>query len=495
MFRALRRSVLGKGVSQKARWRLVLKKKMMLGGLILLALNVIVAAFAPHIAWHDPVTDFQVADNFAFPAWMGIFPGYEDLPRNMLSNLEANDWKIDFSGKDAARLRISAKSPDFAIIYDGTGSSVEGEAQAVLTYEFNYPYAPPKTFFVRIPMNICLTGAETLTYRFKVSLVRVGKGVTFTIYDSYPPWRSVDFVRWGESHLVLHSRDARVARQAGVDPLYENVAEKIFSEKGVYQLTIGIYVKDSADTGTPTRMEAIFGPATLRIPGLLYGMLGTTNMGADIFSQLVYGARISLAIGILAAIFVVALGFVIGVAAGYLGGAADQAIMFATDTLMQIPNLPIILVVMLVFGRNIWIIVAIISLLSWMGVARQFRAWVLSLKERPFVEAARAAGGSDAYIAFKVIGPQLVPVLAYYLAMRVPIAVGLEAGLSMLGFGDPYFPSWGKIMNECYNFGGFSKLAWWWIAPPITALLLFTLSFVMIGWSLEEIYQPRLRRR
>jgi len=137
----------------------------------------------------------------------------------------------------------------------------------------------------------------------------------------------------------------------------------------------------------------------------------------------------------------------------------------------------------------------LISILSWMGVARQMRAWVLSLRERPFVEAAVAAGGSSSYIAFRVITPQLIPVVAYYLAMRVPAAVFLEAGLSLIGFGDPYFPSWGKILNEAYNFGGFSKLAWWWIAPPITAILLLALGFVLVGYTLEEVFHPRLRRR
>jgi len=141
------------------------------------------------------------------------------------------------------------------------------------------------------------------------------------------------------------------------------------------------------------------------------------------------------------------------------------------------------------------VIISILALLSWMGLARQLRAWVLSLKERPFVEAVRAAGGGDLYMMFRVIAPQTVPLLTYSFVLSIPGAILTEAGLSMIGFGDPLFPSWGKILNEAWGSGGFASLAWWWIAPPIAALLLLALSIVSIGRTLEEVLNPRLRRR
>lgn len=173
----------------------------------------------------------------------------------------------------------------------------------------------------------------------------------------------------------------------------------------------------------------------------------------------------------------------------------DQLLMFFTDTVLQTPTLPIILLVILVFGRNLYLIIAILALMSWPSLARQMRAWVLSLKERAFVEAARAIGASDLYIMFRVIAPQTVPLIAYVFILGVPSAVFIEIGLSLIGFGDPFLPSWGKMINEAFYGGAYTKLAWWWVAPPIAAILLLALCFVLIGFTLEETIQPTLRAR
>ena len=147
------------------------------------------------------------------------------------------------------------------------------------------------------------------------------------------------------------------------------------------------------------------------------------------------------------------------------------------------------------FGRNIYLIISIIALLSWMGLARQVRAWVLSIRERAYVEASKAIGASDFYIMFKVIAPQTLPLLAYSFVMTIPAAILLEAGLSLIGFGDPFFPSWGKMINEAWNGGAISKLAWWWIGPPIFAIVALALAFVLMGYSMEEELTPTLRKR
>jgi len=467
----------------------------MIAGICLLALNILIAFLAPYLAWHDPITDMQVANDYAMPEWASVLPGCSDLPRNMNMEIHRQEWTISYSGSNTGSWTLLSRSTEFTLLYDQRNTSGPGEAVAVLRYQFQYPYDPPKTFVIKIPVNITTSSTETVAYRMTVTLRRVGDSGGFVIHDSFPPWRSSSYVKWEDLVLILHSRNAALARQVGINPLYQNIATEIFSEKSSYELVISLFLKDEGGAKAPGQLEATFGAVSLRIPGLLYGILGTNNFGADIWSQLVYGARISLIIGVSAAVLVVGLGLLVGLAAGYYGGAYDQVLMFLTDTLNQLPHIPIILTIMLVLGRNIYIIVALISILSWMGVARQIRAWVLSLRERPFVEAAVAAGGSSYYIAFRVIAPQLIPVVAYYLAMNVPVAVFLEAGLSLIGFGDPYFPSWGKILNEAYNFGGFTKLAWWWIAPPITAILLLALGFVLIGYTLEDVFHPRLRRR
>lgn len=487
--------VRGSRKGRKGTWQTLFKRKMMIAGMILLVFNVVIAIFAPYLAWHDPIKDMQVADDYAMPEWASTFPGCGDLPRNMNMEIRQQEWTVSYSGINSKAWTMFSRSTGLTLLYNQRKRSGDGGAAATLTHKFQYPYAPPKTFVLRIPVNITVTNTETIGYRVTVTLRKAGDPKEFVIHDSFPPWKSGSYIKWGDLILILHSRNAALARQAGINPLYQTLATEIFSEKSSYELVIGLSLKDEGEADPSGQLEATLGSVSFRIPGLLYGILGTNNFGVDIWSQLVYGARISLIIGVSAAVLVVGLGLLVGLAAGYYGGNCDQILMFLTDTLNQLPHLPIILTIMLVLGRNIYVIVALISILSWMGVARQIRAWVLSLRERPFVEAAVAAGGSSYYIAFHVIAPQLIPVVAYYLAMRVPAAVFLEAGLSLIGFGDPYFPSWGKVLNEAYNFGGFSKLAWWWIAPPITAILLLALGFVLIGYTLEEVFHPRLRRR
>jgi len=460
-----------------------------------LVANVVVAVFAPVIATHDPIYETHVADDLARPIWLTALPGFEDLPRNLFMRIDSKDWSRKVQGNRASLLKLDSAASDLAVYYERSGLEGNGETELTLTCTFGYPYAPPRTFVALLPIGITVTKLVGVTYKFAMSITRNSDAKTFVVYDSYPPWRSSDLSRLGDNRITIHSRDPTMARRLGVSLLERNLAEMIFSSKTDYTVILTISILDEGITGDSGQVKITLSPVSFRIPGKAYGILGTNHEGADIFSQLVYGTRVSLIVGILSASIAVILGVIVGVIAGYKGGPVDQAFMFVSDTLIQTPTLPIIILVMLVFGRSIYMIISILALLSWMGLARQLRAWVLSLKERPFVEAVRAAGGSDLYIMFKVIAPQTVPLLTYSFVLSIPGAIMTEAGLSVLGFGDPLFPSWGKVLNEAYNFGGFASLAWWWIAPPMIALLLLALSIVFIGRTLEEVLNPRLRRR
>ena len=482
-------------LKRKATWHLLLKKKMLTAALAILTVNLFVALFAAYLTPYDPVRDLQVADDFALPEWATTLMGLRDLPKNFLRKVEVQDWTYQAADDRARGLEVTRKESHILVVYSRTGKEEVGETRASFRHPFEYSSTPPKTFVVRVPMNVTALEGENVAYRAVVSLVRDTDKTTYPLYDSYPPWRTISFSRWAESELVLHSRDTSIARRLGISPLERNVAETIFSRKGSYELVIELFFQDFGRSGESGRLECSIGIPSVRILGLQHGFLGTNHLGADVFSQLVYGVRVSLIVGFLAAGIAVCLGLVVGVIAGYKGGFTDQASMFSADTFMQTPVLPIILLVMLVFGRNIYIIIAIIALMSWMGLARQLRAWVLSLKERAFVEAARAIGASDFYVMFKVIAPQTTPLLVYSFVLSIPGAIMLEAALSLIGFGDPFLPSWGKMINEAWNGGAFSKLAWWWVAPPIVAILLLALSFVFIGYGLEETLQPALKRR
>ncbi len=491
-----RRLILARfGLHRRQTVQLLMRRKMWIFGIIVLVANIVVAVFAPVIATHDPIYETHVADDLAMPIWVTAFPGLQDLPRNLFIRIGSDDWSRKVHGTHVSLLRLDSGGPDLTIYYQRSGVEGNGETELTLRYDFGYGYGPPKTFVALLPIGITVTKLVGVTYRFSVSITRNSDAKTFIVYDSYPPWRSSDFSRLGDNRITIHSRDPTLARRLGVSILDRNPAEMIFSSKTDYTIGLTVSILDEGIMGDAGQVKVTMSPVSFKIPGKAYGILGTNHEGADIFSQLVYGTRVSLIVGILSASIAVVLGVIVGVIAGYKGGPVDQAFMFLADTLIQTPTLPIIILVMLVFGRGIYMIISILALLSWMGLARQLRAWVLSLKERPFVEAVRAAGGGDLYIMFKVIAPQTVPLLTYSFVLSIPGAIMTEAGLSVLGFGDPLFPSWGKVLNEAYNFGGFASMAWWWIAPPMAALLLLALSIVFIGRTLEEVLNPRLRRR
>jgi peptide/nickel transport system permease protein len=228
------------------------------------------------------------------------------------------------------------------------------------------------------------------------------------------------------------------------------------------------------------------------VPPGLSNWLGTTNQGMDVFSQLLYGSRIALLVGVLSAIGSVLVGTLIGLFSGYCGRWVDQVLMRMTDVAFGIPFLPFALIVISVISPSLYILILIITLFLWRTTARVIRSQVLSLRERPFIWAARAAGVSDLKIIFFHIGPNVLPFSFLYMAIGVSAGVMLEAGLSFLGFGDPHVLSWGQMLNSAFNAGAMRN-AWWWVLPPGICLSLFVTSTFLITRAFEKMINPRLR--
>jgi len=222
--------------------------------------------------------------------------------------------------------------------------------------------------------------------------------------------------------------------------------------------------------------------------------LGTDFMGRDILSQLLAGARVAFMVGVSAAFMSIVIGTAIGMIAGYMGKFVDTLLMRLADMIMVMPTLLVVLILAALFGQlNIWTIVLIIALFRWPGVSRVIRAQTLSLKQRPFIEAAKVAGASHMRIIFRHIMPNVLPLAFLYMTFRVTSAIIIEAALAFLGFGDPSTVSWGMMLQWVWKTGHMFK-APYWLLPPGICISLITLSFYMLGRAMDEVLDPRLRK-
>jgi len=226
-----------------------------------------------------------------------------------------------------------------------------------------------------------------------------------------------------------------------------------------------------------------------------FGPLGTDQLGRDIWTQLVWGSRVSLLVGLAATILASVIGMTVGIVAGFYGGAVGSVLMRVTEWFLVIPFLPLAIVLAAVLGPSIQNIIIVIGITSWPSMARLIRAQVLTLKERLYVDRSRALGASQGHLMFRHILPSVSGLILANTTLTVPIAILSETTLSFLGFGDPSRPSWGKMLEDAFARGALTEEAWWWYVPPGVAIVLVVLAFVLCGRALEEILDPRLRER
>ncbi|HEX2425379.1 MAG TPA: ABC transporter permease [Actinomycetota bacterium] len=229
-------------------------------------------------------------------------------------------------------------------------------------------------------------------------------------------------------------------------------------------------------------------------PSLHYP-LGTDDLGRSILTMTIWGSRISLLVGFMATIITMVIGSLIGIVAGYRGTWMDAALMRVTDWFLVIPWLALAIVLASILGPSLITIIVVIGVTSWPSTARVVRAQVLTLKERPYVERARALGASDWHLITRHILPNVFPVIFANTILVVAIAILSETTLSFLGLGDPLRASWGSILEAAYDAGATSLGAWWWLVAPGLAIVLVVLAFTMCGYALDDILNPRIRER
>ena len=254
--------------------------------------------------------------------------------------------------------------------------------------------------------------------------------------------------------------------------------------KGEYKLTIQVIAFGETDTVR----------ARFTSYGTAFGLAGTDHLRRDLFIGLLWGAPVALAFGSAAAFITVMSQVILGALGAYFGGRFDEFIQRATDFLIILPLLPILILIAQLYSPNIVLILGIVIAFNIVGgTTKVVRSIALQVKEELHVEAARSYGASRLRILFRYVMPRTLPYSFALLSLSVPAFIFLEASLSFLGLGDPSLPTWGSIMGDAQRNGAIYNGFWWWIALPALGIVFATVAFAFLGYAFDKVLNPRLR--
>ncbi len=260
--------------------------------------------------------------------------------------------------------------------------------------------------------------------------------------------------------------------------------DKLEVMKGEYTVRIEITLRNESDR---VDYETI-------VYGKVYGIAGTDNMRRPLDLGLVWGAPIALAFGITASLAITFIQLILASISGYYGGKVDSIIQRLTEIYMILPFLPIVIMISLLYGIDIWRLLLVVIVLSIFGTSvKTYRVWVMQIKSYPYVEAAKAYGASNLRIVFLYILPRLLPPVVPSLVLAIPGYVFLEAALAFLGLSDINVVSWGRIVEEAFSGGALYKGYYHWVLMPSIMLVITAISFALIGLALDRIVNPKLR--
>ena len=294
----------------------------------------------------------------------------------------------------------------------------------------------------------------------------------------------------GQTEVYWFSQDTKLQRRlAGLEPqqglfMLDPTAGLSTPVKGTYQLNIKVI---TFEPNTDLDAEFI-------LYGRVSGIAGTDHLRRDLKIALLWGTPIALSFGLLAALGTTVTTLVIAACSVWFGGWVDSIIQRITQVNMVLPFLPILIMVGTFYSHSIWVILGATIVLSIFGAGiLTNRAIFLQVKESPYIEAARAYGASSWRIIFQYLTPRIIPTLIPQLVVLIPGFVFLEASLAVLGLGDPTLPTWGKIINDAQQNGALYAGLYYWVLEPAVLLMISGLAFAMLGFSLDRIFNPKLR--
>ena len=254
--------------------------------------------------------------------------------------------------------------------------------------------------------------------------------------------------------------------------------------KGTYTMVLDCFTFDKDSTVD----------AEMILYGKVHGIAGTDHLRRDLRVALLWGTPVALAFGLIAALGTTLITMIIAAIGVWYGGWVDGIIQRITEVNVTLPFLSILILVGTFYSRSLVVILGVVILLSIFGYAiKSYRSVFLQVKESPYIEAARAYGAGSGRIIFSYLVPRIIPLLIPALVTGIPGYVFLEAGLAVLGLGDPTLPTWGKIINDAQANGALYQGHYYWVLEPAALLMVSGLAFALLGFSLDRIFNPRLR--
>jgi peptide/nickel transport system permease protein len=372
----------------------------------------------------------------------------------------------------------------------------------------------------KLPETLALSTADgevPKTYEERENSTKIHFSYFFDYqYDEFPDELSLYFdARFNEKlphvEITWHTpdgREIRVATLAAEPKLSYRVSqdEKLQRRLGGQYPQVGLFADPNSEEPTPLkgiyemRVETtVFEEgddldAEFVMFGKVAGWAGTDHLRRDLSIALLWGTPIALAFGLLAAVGTTITTMVIAALGVWYGGWVDELIQRITEVNLILPVLPILIMVGTFYSKSLWLMLGVIILLSIFGGGiKTYRAIFLQVKASPYIEAARAYGAGNVRIIFNYLIPRIVPLLLPQFVILVPSFVFLEAALAFLGLGDPMLPTWGKVINDANANGALHVGLYYWVLQPSILLMLTGLAFAMVGYSLDRVFNPRLR--
>ncbi|MEW6284615.1 MAG: ABC transporter permease [Chloroflexota bacterium] len=345
-----------------------------------------------------------------------------------------------------------------------------------------------------------------LTYTFDYQYDDFPTELTFYFTSKFVSKQPFVAIRW----ITPDGRELRVA-DFGINARQTYRAsqdEKLTRRLGRLPAEVGLFADPNSDPAKPVPLKGtyqiriegvVFEPdadinAEFVMQGKLAGWAGTDHQRRDLMVPLLWGTPVALAFGLVASLGTGLLTMIIAAFGVWYGGWVDELIQRITEINLVLPFLSILIMVGTFYSRSIWTILGVTILLSiFTGGIKSYRAIFMQIKETTYIEAARAYGASDMRIIFLYLIPRIIPVLIPGLISGIPAFVFLEASLAVLGLGDPVLPTWGKIINNAFTNGALYNGQYYWVLEPAALLMITGFAFAMLGFSLDRIFNPRLR--